>query len=84
MDQLASEGVRFPFAFCAQPVCMPSRVAMQTGRWPHSTGAIINHREIDHTLAWGSLSGAWPMLAKQMAEAGYDCSYVGRWHIELG
>ncbi|MFW5829429.1 MAG: sulfatase, partial [Planctomycetota bacterium] len=83
-DRLAAEGVRFTCAGCAQPVCMPSRMAMQTGRWPHANGVIINHGQgPDLTLAWGALSGARPLLAQRLAQADYDCSYVGRWHITL-
>ncbi len=38
LDQLANEGVRFENAYCASPLCCPSRASMVTGRYPHQTG----------------------------------------------
>src|SRR5689334_20597989 len=34
LDKLASEGVRFTCAYCAQPICSPSRAALMTGKSP--------------------------------------------------
>src|SRR4051794_4323373 len=34
LDQLASEGMRFTSAYCAQPICSPSRAAIMTGKTP--------------------------------------------------
>ena len=31
MDSLAATGARFELAYCANPVCVPSRVSMLTG-----------------------------------------------------
>src|SRR5690606_5756664 len=42
MDWLASQGVRFTRAYCAQPLCTPSRISMLTGRMPHETGFTVN------------------------------------------
>ena len=42
VDRLAAEGVRLDNAYCAYPVCFPSRAAMMTGRWPHVTGVRTN------------------------------------------
>jgi arylsulfatase A-like enzyme len=82
-DRLAAEGLRFTRAYCAQPVCIPSRAAMQTGRWPHANGVTINHSGVDLSLGFQSMSGARPMLAQTFADAGYDTAYFGRWHIML-
>lgn len=38
VDGLAAEGVRFEVAYTAQASCSPSRSAMFTGRYVHSTG----------------------------------------------
>ena len=38
LDQLAAEGSLFEYAFCNNPVCMPSRACMQTGRYTHQHG----------------------------------------------
>ena len=37
MDALADEGARFTRAYAADPLCMPSRTAMFSGRYPHPT-----------------------------------------------
>ena len=34
LDALAREGVRLTQAYCAAPVCTPTRVALNTGRYP--------------------------------------------------
>ena len=34
LDRLAREGMRFTTAYCAQPICSPSRAAILTGKAP--------------------------------------------------
>src|SRR5881628_732656 len=34
LDRLAGEGIRFTTAYCAQPICSPSRAAILTGKTP--------------------------------------------------
>ena len=34
LDALAGEGIRFTSAYCAQPICSPSRAAILTGKHP--------------------------------------------------
>lgn len=34
LDRLAAQGTRFTSAYCAQPICSPSRAAILTGRAP--------------------------------------------------
>ena len=38
LDQLASEGTRFPNFFCTSPVCSPARASLMTGRIPSAHG----------------------------------------------
>ncbi|MHC4701225.1 MAG: sulfatase family protein [Planctomycetota bacterium] len=40
VDRIASRGVRFNNAYCPYPVCVASRMALLTGLYSHSTGAI--------------------------------------------
>ncbi|MCV9389267.1 sulfatase-like hydrolase/transferase [Reichenbachiella ulvae] len=42
LDALANKGVAFQNAYCASPVCNPSRTAILTGRRPHATGLVNN------------------------------------------
>ncbi|NIK80264.1 arylsulfatase A-like enzyme [Paenibacillus castaneae] len=39
LDKLAEEGTVFNHAYCASPVCTPSRASIFTGRYPHVHGA---------------------------------------------
>src|SRR4051812_28564100 len=34
LDRLAAQGLRFTCAYCAQPICSPSRAALLTGKPP--------------------------------------------------
>src|SRR5690625_4821244 len=43
LDSLAQNGTWFNKAYCAAPACVPSRTAMQTGRFPSSTRVKSNH-----------------------------------------
>lgn len=42
LDALAASGVLYRNAFTPYPVCVPARVALWTGRWPHLTGSRTN------------------------------------------
>lgn len=42
LDQLREEAITFPHAYCASPVCGPSRAALFSGLYPHHTGAYLN------------------------------------------
>ena len=72
LDALAAEGVLFENAFTCQPVCGPARACLQTGRFPNLTGSFVNEvglRSDENTVA------------KEMARAGYETAYVGKWHL---
>lgn len=72
IDNLATEGVRFEYAFTPQPVCGPCRAVLQTGRYPTSTGCYINNK----MLPLDSVT-----IGKLMEEGGYETAYVGKWHL---
>ena len=42
LERLAQEGVLYQNAFTPHPLCMPARVSMWTGQWPHSHGGRRN------------------------------------------
>ena len=42
IDRLAAQGVTFTHAYCAAPVCNPSRTALLSGLRPHQTGVYDN------------------------------------------
>lgn len=55
LDKLAARGVRFDLAYCAYPLCGPSRNSMLTGLYPNSTGihqnALIFRQTIPNQLS---------------------------------
>lgn len=49
LDKLASEGTLFTRAYCASPVCTPSRSSIFTGRYPHVHGETF-HKNMKNQL----------------------------------
>ncbi len=74
MDSLAENGVRFERAYCSNPICVPSRASMMTGKMPHEVGVNFNMNR--HEI----LS---PSLGTFVTQAGYDTGYIGKWHIPM-
>ena len=73
LDQMATEGVKFEWAFSPQPVCGPCRALFQTGKYPTETGCFRNNIMLPHDVK---------TLANYMEEdAGYETAYVGKWHL---
>lgn len=72
LDKLAASGVRFERNYVTQPLCLPSRSSLQTSRYPHEIGTVSNGVNI---------SGDFPMLGNLVSEAGYQCDYIGKWHV---
>lgn len=71
-DLLAAEGVKFEYAFTAQPVCGPARAIFQTGLYPTSINCYRNNKILPPDCN---------TIAKEMEKAGYDNAYVGKWHL---
>jgi arylsulfatase A-like enzyme len=71
-DALAAEGMRFDRAYVTQPLCLPLRSNIQTGRYSHEIGTINNGRPIQ---------GEFPMLGVLIRDAGYENAYIGKWHV---
>jgi len=73
IDRLAGQSMNFRNAVSVLPVCTPYRAALMTGRFPLSTGMIVN----DLNLPAEELC-----MAEIFAEAGYDTAYIGKWHLD--
>ena len=71
LDRLAANGAIFTAAYCASPICVPSRTALVTGRYPHETEVWTNDQ---------ILSSAVPTYAHSLGAAGYDPVQIGRMH----
>jgi len=76
MDRLAGMGVRFDRAYCSFPLCVPSRVSMFSGRMPHEAGVYVNCNVSQADFPFVT-------LGRVVADAGYDCHYIGKWHLTI-
>ena len=72
LDGLAERGVVLENAYCASPICVPSRMSLLTGRYPYENEAWTN----SHTLHSGT-----PTFAHSMGAAGYYPVQIGRMHF---
>jgi choline-sulfatase len=72
LDRLAADGVAFTQAYCNSPLCVPSRMSMLTGRYPHHIGVHGNE---------DCLPSGIPTVAHAMALGGYDTVLCGRMHF---
>lgn len=50
IDRLAARGVRFDRAYCAFPLCGPSRNALLTGLYPNASGVLANGQIFRQTV----------------------------------
>ena len=72
LDRMATEGVRFQYAFTSQPVCGPTRAVLQTGKYAAQTGCFRNGIP---------LPADEKTIAQRFSEAGYEVGYIGKWHL---
>lgn len=72
LDRLAREGVVFEQAYCASPLCAPSRAALLTGRLPSRTGVYDNAAE---------LRASEPTVTHHLRAAGYATALSGKMHF---
>lgn len=72
LDRLAARGVRFDRAYCAFPLCGPSRNAMLTGLYPNSTGILTNSLIFRQTIP-DQIS-----LSQAFRHAGYFAGRIGK------
>jgi choline-sulfatase len=77
LDRLAATGTRFERCYCANPVCVPSRFSLFTGRMPSEVGMWANSPAraciTDEVKAAG--------LGHLIGAAGYRCLYAGKQHL---
>lgn len=71
LDRLAAGGALFTNTYCNSPICVPSRMAMLTGRHPYQNEVWTNSHGLDSSI---------PTLAHAMGAAGYQPVLIGRMH----
>lgn len=79
ISALRAEGVSFGRAYCASPICVPSRGSFFTGMYPNRTGSIINGWD-DDDMEWGRVKAGVPNLYTLM-ETKWDSWHVGKQHF---
>ena len=79
IDSLAQEGIRFERAYCANPVCTPSRTSMATGVMPGRMGAHDNRLGMQVSTLASEVDNN--SLGKIIKRAGYDTFYGGKVHM---
>jgi choline-sulfatase len=71
LDAFAQRGVTLPRHFTTFPKCVPARVSLVTGRYPHTDGyrTIQQHLQPDQ-----------PSILDTLSEAGYETAVFGKNH----
>jgi choline-sulfatase len=72
LDRLGTEGVVFDSAYCASPLCVPSRGAFMSGMLPSRNGAFDNGAE---------LAASIPTFAHYLRVLGYRTVLAGKMHF---
>ena len=73
IDSIAASGHRFGRAFVANPVCMPNRATIMTGRWPSAHGLRTNGLPLDpHATTF----------VRTLRSQGWTTAAVGKLHLQ--
>ena len=75
LDALAERGVLFTRNVCQATYCIPSRISLLTGSYPHNNGFHSN-------FARALVDGQWTLPAA-LRRSGYRCGLVGKNHLKL-
>jgi arylsulfatase A-like enzyme len=76
LDRIAARGVAFSRAYCAAPVCNPSRAALMSGLRPSTSGVYDNNND------WRTVMPADLMLTAAFRRAGYFVCGAGKIYHE--
>lgn len=73
LDALAATGMRFEWAYVANPVCMPNRARVLTGRMPSVHGTRVNGIPLD----WDAET-----FPRCLRRSGYRTAVIGKVHLQ--
>ena len=75
LDSLAASGMVFENTWVSNPVCMPNRSTIMTGRMPSSHGVVFNDRSLD----WNANT-----FVRRFRKSGYRTGLIGKSHLQHG
>jgi arylsulfatase A-like enzyme len=78
LDRFSEEGTAFSSCYASNGQCVPSRVSMQTGLYPHEAGVMIIYGFHDHTA---HITGEHQTIGHVFRDAGYTTAYFGKAHF---
>src|SRR5262245_6505688 len=73
LDEIAARAMRFDRAIVANPICMPNRSSIVTGRLPSVHGTRTNGISLD----WGANT-----FVRSLRERGWRTSHFGKCHLQ--
>ena len=73
IDSIASKSMKFNQCFVNNPICMPNRMSIFTGLYPHSHNQWTNGTQLEHPLR---------TLADHLHSNGYQTASIGKIHFE--
>lgn len=87
IDLLARGGTRFLNSYVCTPICSPSRATLFTGRVPRQHGIhdFLSANPVEKPAqGQKDVPAAFAkeaMISDLLSGAGYQCGYVGKWHM---
>ena len=86
LDRFAKEGLKFTNAYSAAPVCTPTRVGFQTGRYPARLPVgihepITQRSQLGDRIKTVGIPLEHPTVSSLIKEQGYSTALVGKWHL---
>lgn len=79
INSLKKDGVYFSRAYCAVPLCAPSRSSFFTGLYANRTGSMINPWEKEDELFGNTRAGIPNMYG--LMETAWDSHHIGKQHF---
>lgn len=84
LDEFAKESMYFDHACSSHSTCQPSRISLQTGKYPARVGA-VSHGALRQVAGEGNeLPKEEVTLGAAMTDAGYITCHIGKWHVGTG
>ena len=75
LDRLAASGMVFDNAWVSNPICMPNRSTIMTGRMPSAHGVIFNDRSLERDAN---------TFVRRFRTSGYHTGLIGKSHLQHG